>query len=171
MKDILSLIKSRRSIRRFRKQKVPLRLISKILEAARFAPSGLNNQPWRFILIEDREIKAQLSKLTSYGFIFKNAPLLIGVFLDKKESYNFFKDTLSIGACIQNMLLEAHSLGLGTCWLGEILKEEKKIKRMFGLGPNYVLCAFVALGFPAVRPRRFRRKPLRKLILKKNVSR
>ena len=122
MSDILKIIKGRRSIRKFNIKKVEKDKIRNILTAGRWAPSGLNNQPWRFVLIESQKYKDKIAQLTEYGGIIKKAPIAILVFLDKNSSYDRDKDIMAIGACVQNMLLEAHSLGLGSCWLGEILK-------------------------------------------------
>lgn len=163
---ILKLIKERRSVRRFIKKEVSFELLKKVLEAGRFAPSGLNNQPWRFIVVKNREIKNRLSSFTKYSQIVKEANVLILVFLDEKASYSRVKDTQAIGACIENMLLEAHSLGLGGVWLGEILKSKYRIRRFLNLSKDFNFQAAIALGYPAYRPGAPRRKPLFQLILK-----
>ncbi|MBU1524091.1 MAG: nitroreductase family protein [Candidatus Omnitrophica bacterium] len=106
--DILQLIKTRRSVRRFKKEKIPAEAVKKILEAARWAPSGLNNQPWRFMVLEGGE-KDTLADYTIYSYAIKGADKVILTFLDKKASYSCEKDLMAIGACIQNMLLYIHS--------------------------------------------------------------
>jgi nitroreductase len=103
--ETIEAIKTRRSVRGFTAENVGDETVTIILEAGRWAPSGLNNQPWRFIVVRNPEIKVELSKLTVYGHTIKNAPLLVVVFLDKEHIYNYVKDVQSIGACIQNMLL------------------------------------------------------------------
>jgi len=128
--ETMEAIKSRRSVRGFTNENVSDNLVMQILEAGRWAPSGLNNQPWRFIVVRDAETKIELSKLTEYGPTIKNAPLLIVVFLDKDHMYHYVKDVQSIGACIQNMLLAIHSLGLGGVWLGEILKSREMVNKV-----------------------------------------
>lgn len=163
--DILEIIKTRRSIRRFKDKPLPDELIENILEAGRWAPSGLNNQPWRFAVITDTAIRNEFSKLTHYSRIVKSAKVLIAVFLDNAESYNRIKDIQAIGACLQNMLLEAHSLGLGAVWLGEIIKSNETIKQILGLGENLELMAVVALGYPDERPKSTSRKRLKDLIV------
>lgn len=160
----LKLIKKRRSIRRFKKKSIPWWLIEKILEAGRWAPSGLNNQPWRFKVLEGEE-KDKLSEFTHYSFIVRNADKLILVFLDKTASYDYKKDLLAVGACIENMLLCGESYKIGSCWLGEILKREKQIKSFLGVSKNLELCAVIALGYPQRIPQGSQRKPLKKLII------
>ncbi len=163
--DIIKLIKTRRSIRRYRDEPVADELLEKILDAGRWAPSGLNNQPWRFAVIKDPVIKEEVSRLTRYEKIIKGARALIAVFLDNAESYHRTKDIQAVGACIQNMLLTTHSLGLGAVWLGEIIKSNEEIKGILGLGRDLELMAVLALGYPDGMPVSSERKELRDLIV------
>ena len=121
--EILDIILTRRSIREFESGPISEESLASILEAGRWAPSGLNNQPWRFVIIEDEQILYKLAYLTKYSSILLLAPLAIAVFLDKEASYSRDKDIMAIGACIQNMLLQVESLSLGACWMGEILNK------------------------------------------------
>ncbi len=164
--EILDLIKNRRSVRSYSSKKVSQELIKKILEAGRWAPSGLNNQPWRFIVITSKEQKEEIKNFTTDSQIIEEAFCLIVVFLDKKSSYNRTKDLMAIGACIQNMLLEAHSLGLGTCWLGEILNRREEVEKKLGVSEEYEMVAAVCLGYPADELRKSSRLKLEELILK-----
>lgn len=144
---------------------MPEDLLEKILDAGRWAPSGLNNQPWRFAVIRNGALKDMFSRLTHYSRIIKGSQILIAVFLDNSVSYDRTKDVQAIGACIQNMLLEAHSLGLGGVWLGEILKSREQIGEILGLTKDLELMAVVALGFPAESPKSGKRKELKDLIV------
>ncbi len=164
---VFKAILGRRSIRKY-EDKVPDRQsILKILEAGIWAPSGLNNQPWRFVIVWSEEIKKKLAELTKYSEIVKKAPVLIGVFLDKDTMYHQIKDHQSAGACIQNILLSAYALGLGTCWLGEILKSEEKVKEVLGLEKDkYEMCAFIAVGYPGDVKAVSERYPLEHFIVK-----
>ena len=163
--DIIDIIKSRRSVRKFTPEPVADEIIEKILEAGRWAPSGLNNQPWRFGVIADAGLKEEISKLTSYSHIVLAAQVLIAVFLDTERSYHREKDIQGTGACLQNMLLETHSLGLGAVWLGEIIKSNDEIKRLLGLGKELELMAVVALGHPDERLKNGKRTPLKDLVV------
>lgn len=144
---LLKLIKTRRSIRRFKKQNISAATINKILEAGRFAPSGLNNQPWRFLILAGND-KDRLAKYTKYSHILKSADKAILIFLDKTSSYNYQKDLMAIGACAQNMLLAAHSLKLGACWLGEILNKRQKVNAEFNIPKQMELEVVIGLGKP-----------------------
>jgi nitroreductase len=162
--DILPLIKTRRSVRKFKKGVVPYKDVKKILEAGRWAPSGLNNQPWKFMVLEG-ERKNALANYTKYGYIVKGANKVILIFLDKDVSYNYEKDLMAVGACIQNMLLHIHSLKLGACWLGEILNKREEVRKFLKIPKNLQLEAVIALGKPAVYPKRGKRKELKSLIV------
>lgn len=163
--DIIEIIKTRRSVRKFTPDPVSEDLVEKILEAGRWAPSGLNNQPWRFAIVRDSERIMEISKFTHYGRIVLGAQVLIPVFLATDRIYHREKDIQGIGACLQNMLLEIHSLGLGAVWLGEIIKSNLDIKRLLGLGDDLELMAVLALGYPRETPPTPRRKALRELII------
>ncbi len=164
---VTKAIEERRSIRRFQEKTPDRELIYKILQAGIWAPSGHNNQPWRFVIIWSQEVKDKLAKLTIYSQLVKRAPVLIGVFLEKKAMYHQIKDHQSAGACIQNILLSAYAHGLGTCWLGEILKNEEKVKEVLGLqSEDYELAAFIAVGYPDDKSKKAGRSPFATFILK-----
>ncbi len=165
---ILEKIISRRSIRKFDQEKpVPPALVREILEAGRFAPSGLNNQPWRFAIVRRRELKEKLAALTRYHQIVRQAPVLIVVLLDLESLYHREKDIQSVGACLENMLLTAHGLGLGAVWLGEILNKGREAVAVLQLPERYELMAVVAIGYPepGYEPKPARRRALEELIL------
>jgi nitroreductase len=162
---MLDVIRNRRSIRRFKKQAVDEKLVQKIIEAGIWAPSGLNNQPWKFVVIRSPEVKDNLAELTHYHRIIRAAPLCIAVFLDTALSYDRTKDIQAIGACMQNMLLAIHALGLGGVWLGEILKNSEKVKELLGISPLLEFMAVIALGYPDEKNVSAQRKKLEEVIL------
>ncbi len=164
--EILEIISKRRSIRKYKKELPRDSDIEKILEAARWAPSGLNNQPWKFSVIKDKNKKDGLAKFTKYGSVIKIAPLAIMVCLDLTASYHREKDLMAIGACIQNMLLETQSLGLGACWLGEIWNKKEEVAQYLKLDKNLELVAVIAIGYPDEKIFKGSRRPLENLIIK-----
>ena len=133
---MLEEIKSRRSIRKFTSAEVDEQTIDTIIEMGTWAPSGLNNQPWKFVVVREKETLNKLSRHTVYSHIIKNAPACIAVFLDNKTSYHREKDIQAIGACLQNMLLAIHHLGLGGVWLGEILKNREQVEKLLEVPPE-----------------------------------
>ena len=145
---VLDAIRSRRSIRQYSDDPVSDNDVRAILEAGRWAPSGLNNQPWRFGVVRDPECKNTISELTRYREIIRNAPVIIAVFLDNDAGYDRVKDCQSIGACLQNMWLATHTLGLGGVWLGEILKNKERVAEILETPESYELMAVFAVGHP-----------------------
>ncbi|HYA92931.1 MAG TPA: nitroreductase family protein [Thermodesulfobacteriota bacterium] len=162
---VIEAIRTRRSVRQFTREPVSDDALNQILESAVWAPSGKNNQPWKFAVIRDPVIKEALAALTHSGPIIRGAPVCIGVFLDHSRVYDRTKDVQAIGACIQNMLLAIHSLELGGVWLGEILKNKEKAGELLGMGSDLELMAVVAFGHPAKRPGGSERDSLGKTVL------
>ena len=158
-------IKQRRSIRQYTKEVPKDKDIRKIIEAGIWAPSGLNNQPWKFKTVRGDQ-KNNLVKFTKYGDVLKDAPLAICVFLDNGATYNREKDIMAVGACIQNMLLQAYELGLSTCWLGEILNRKEDVEKSVGADSDYELMAVITLGYSDEEVTKGCRKGLKSFILK-----
>ena len=164
--DLLEGIHTRRSIRQYTDQKVEREQLLEIIKAGTWAPSGLNNQPWRFVIIRSAEVRKELAKYTKYHFLIEHAPACIAVFADKSVMYHEVKDHQAMGACIQNMLLAAHGLGLGAVWLGEILKNADEVRTLLGLSRDMDLMAVVALGHPASQKHSSKRKEVSEVLLK-----
>lgn len=163
---VLEAIYRRRSIREFTDKEVSLEQLREIVKAGLWAPSGLNNQPWRFVIIRDPEMREQIARQTHYRHIVIEANALIAVFLDEDAMYDAVKDHQSAGACIQNMLLATEALGLGGVWLGQILKNKENVNRILGLERHLDLMAVVAIGYPQHRNQESRRKKLSEVIIK-----
>ncbi len=164
--DILEGIYTRRSVRNYTGQPVERSLLQEIMKAGSWAPSGLNNQPWRFVVVSDKEMRSRLAGLTKYTRIVENAPSAIAVFIDRDAMYNEVKDHQAVGACLQNMLLAAHALGLGAVWLGEILKNAGRVRDLFGLPERFELMAVIAVGHPEKRDLSSNRRDTEDLLLK-----
>jgi nitroreductase len=162
---ILKAIHERRSVRNFVHAPVSQDLIMIAIEAASWAPSGLNNQPWRFAIIWDKASQEALAALTRYSNILQSASVLIAVFLDKEASYDYTKDCQAVGACLQNLLLSLHSLDLGAVWIGEILKNKDRVIEILELPERFELMTIVAAGHPAHRNQKSHRRPIEELIL------
>lgn len=158
-------IRTRRSIRKFTNDEVDDKTIDLIIEMGTWAPSGLNNQPWKFVVIRDQQIRDAVASQTKYAGIIQGAPVCIAVFLDHSQSYDRVKDIQAVGACIQNMLLTIHDLGMGGVWLGEILKNRESVEKMLKVPEGCELMAVVALGHTKERKGAGNRKPLSEVII------
>ncbi len=163
--ECMEALLSRRSIRHYLDRcSVELGKIRKALEAAHWAPSGKNNQPWRFVVVLERGVREQLAQLTVSGRIIREAPVAVAVFMDREVSYHREKDVQSIGACIENMLLAFHCQGLGAVWLGEILKNREKVETVLKVPPSWEFMALVSAGHPA-RDGSSTRRPLEEVVV------
>ena len=164
--DLLEGIATRRSIRQYTDEPVTREQLLGIIKAGTWAPSGLNNQPWRFVTVQDRGVLGKLSSLTKYSHIIGKAAACIVVFIDKSAMYHAVKDHQSIGACLENMLLAAHGMGLGAVWLGEILKSAEEVRELVDVPVSMELMAVVAVGHPAGKGGTASRRPVSEVVLK-----
>ena len=162
---MLEEIRTRRSIRKFTDDDVDDQTLNQIIEMGTWAPSGLNNQPWKFVVVRNQDLRMALSRQTTYSHIIRGAPVCIAVFLDNEQSYNRVKDIQAMGACIQNMLLAIHHLGLGAVWLGEILKNRENVEKILEVPESCELMAVVALGHPAEGRGKGSRRPIAEVII------
>lgn len=149
--EVLQLIKSRRSVRTYSDRPVADGLVRQVLEAGRWAPSGLNNQPWRFVVVREEGLKGRVARHTRYRKVVESAPVIVPVFIHKPTMYNEVKDHQSMGACLQSMLLMAHALGLGAVWLGIAPGGDRAhaIAELLRLPAGVEPLALVAVGHPA----------------------
>jgi len=180
--DIFETIHTRRSIRRYVDKPVPRELIEKILDAARWAPSAHNRQPWRFAIIEHANTKRALAAamgeklradlerdgvarelieqdtMRSYQRI-TSAPVVIiacmttrdmDVYHDtRRKKAEFVMTIQSVAMAIQNLLLAAHALSLGTCWMCAPLFVADTVREVLKLDADWEPQALITLGYAA----------------------
>ena len=158
------VVKKRRSVRNFlTKLDVSLDILEKIIESGMEAPSVGDLQPWQFIIIKKRE---NIEKIAEYSFQdwIKSANTLIVVVGEKNLVKLSYEERVcenlhqTIGACIQNMLLKATELGVGSCWIGVFDKE--KIEELLEIPKTKECCAIIALGYSNEKPRKKIKKSL-----------
>jgi len=173
-KTLLKIIQSRRSTRRFKPDSVSDEDLNAILEAARWAPSGENFQPWKFIIIKHKGTMEQIVDLLPYKKFQKflmNAPILIVVLGDRRKSSWWFLDC---ALAVQNLMLEAWARGLGTCfsaWYPTVPeKVETGVKEMLEVPQKWVIFTMTPLGYPIDPPERAFRLPATRRPLEKLVS-
>ncbi len=146
---ILDIIKRRRSVRRFDGAKIPDEHMEQILEAGRWAPSGANAQPWRLVVVTQKEKLAAISDFCYYK-LFKSrhvgeAGAAIVICADPRAG----SETYTIDAAIAgtNMTLMATSLGIGSCWIGAF--REEKLKELLHIPAELKIIALIAFGYEA----------------------
>ena len=165
---MLKEIENRRSIRNYKNDNIDKKIIFDILNAGIKAPSAKNNQPWRFLIVNN-DIKNKISDkmIEIYGInktaeVIKTVPYLILIYNKDNEYFNH----LSIGAAIENILLEAENIGLGTLWIGYIKKIEDYVKQLVNI--DYELVSAIAIGIKNENPLERPRLTLDEVLLNEN---
>ncbi|NYT01672.1 MAG: nitroreductase family protein [Methanosarcinales archaeon] len=170
--ELEECIKGRRSIRRYRDQPVPRAAVDKLLEAGVYAPSGMNIQPWRFVVIQNKETIQLLSRKTKElllgmpwpenllkafsseeDTIFYGAPLLILIAVKRIEEWKTV-NLLDTGLVAENMFLQAYQDGLGSCFIGfgSVLNQDPQLLAQMGVPEDHELLGCLIFGYPAQSP-------------------
>ena len=166
MNEIIKNIETRRSIRKFKSEMLPKEILDEIIEAGTYAPTGMNEQSPIIIAITDKEVRDRLSKLNAKIMgktdidPFYGAPVVLIVLADKRYPTYIYDGSLVMG----NLMLAAHSLGIGSCWIHRA-KEEfetdegKEILKSLGIEGDYEGIGHCILGYvdgeePSPTPRK-----------------
>jgi len=153
MNKDLQFIFSRRSIRKYQDREVPEQMISDLLEAAMAAPSAVKKDPWHFIVIRERQTLDKMIQFMPNAQMLKQATAAFVVCgditkaHDQQESY-MLQD---LSGAVENILLAANAMGLGSCWLGvhPRLDRMDNIRALFKLPDNIIPMCSIAIGWPA----------------------
>ena len=146
--DAMEAILSRRSIRKYTGEAVPKGLVDELLKAAMSAPSASNQQPWHFIIIDERSILNKIPEFHPYSSMLGQAALAIAVCGDSASQPVFWVQDCS--AATENILLAAHAKGLGAVWLAihPYAERVQGIRKMLALPENIVPLCLVSIGHP-----------------------
>lgn len=179
--NVEEAIKKRRAIRKYLAKEVPDDLINELMEAARWAPSAYNVQPWKFFIVKDEAQKQKLKENNVFKqpFVY-DSPLIILCCADPDV---YPKDRIELSgshnrevgggsgavrdlafAC-QNLVLRATELGLGTCYIGLFNREKDEIKKLLNIPQNYILTFTIIAGYPAESPNPTPRKKIEEIII------
>lgn len=182
MNQVLDAIKNRRSIRSYESRAVSADIINMVIEAGNEAPSAMNSQPWRFVVIEDKEAKKNLLKAA-----LPNAKKTLEHVKDADperyasimKRYNEMEDPIYYSApavlfvigsgryadhscplACENIMLAAHSLGLGSCWVGfgSMVTEDRDVIKLLELKDDEKIYGPILIGYPKIYPDRPRKK-------------
>jgi nitroreductase len=177
--ELFEAIHARRAVRKYRPDPVPETEIKKILDAANQAPSAMNRQQWEFIVVTKKETIRELG--VSFGAVIEEltrnlpassghgslsreefirfaetyggAPVAIVVLTDRADTEDFHRANLeSASAAMENILLAATALGLGTCWMTGPLRDEKALRRILSIPDTKEPVAVTPLGYPEEMP-------------------
>jgi len=168
------LLKGRRSVRKYLPEKVDRKKINLCLEAARLAPSACNSQPYKFIVIDDRQTKENLR--TAFNGIYSpcsfalSAPAIIAIVTQKQKltarignlMQNIDFRYVDIGIAGEHFVLQAQELGLGTCWIGWF--DKKKVNAVLGIPGGLAVEVMITLGYPAEKTKERSKKSFAELV-------
>jgi len=153
---ILEIIKKRRSIRKFKEKEIPKEDVEKLISALMLAPSAGNLQSRKFYFIFNKEIREKLKEAAFNQEFIAQAPLVIVALSDKRISLRYGKRGVNlysicdVSASVENLLLVATELGLGTCWVGAF--DEKRVSQILNLPPSLRPICLVPVGYPEENP-------------------
>lgn len=184
--ETLEAIRTRRSVRKFSDRPVTEEQLNQVLEAARQAPSWANMQCWRFVVIQNRKVREQISELSyvdeyfapkGYKFnpaqkALSQAPVVIVACADQERSgalwgQNYYLTDLGIAT--QNLMLAAHAQGLGTVFVGVF--DEPQLRELLGIPEQIRIVGLFPLGYPLSEPKAGPpRKPLEKMVFQEKWS-
>ena len=148
--ELIEGLFSRRSIRKYTGDKINEEKIRQLVKAGMYAPSANNTRPWHFIIVDDRELLNRIMEVHPYSKMLSEASHAIVVCGDEKLQNGPGYYLLDCSAATQNILLAAHSMGLGAVWLGVEPRSERKkaVREIFGL-PEYIHpVAIISVGVP-----------------------
>jgi len=158
--SLIDVILSRRSIRRYEKKDISEEVLQQILEAGRQAPSAADRQPYRFVIVKDRDILKNLCDSLINRFV-KYAPVAIAGCADIKSLLTGKWAVVDTTIAMQNMVIAAWTLGIGSCWIGAC--NEEKVKELLKIPDKWKFVALVTLGYPAEQPKPRKKKPFEKM--------
>jgi nitroreductase len=142
--DLLELMKTRRSVREFADKPIAKEALENIVDAARFAPTARNVQPWEFVVVTDKNSLKKIAGITEHGKFIAGCGACILVF--SQETKYFLEDC---SAATQNVLLAARALGIGSCWVaGDKKAYVKEFNSILGVPDSFKLVSLIGLGYP-----------------------
>ena len=148
--SLLDLILSRRSIRRYENKDISEEVLQQILETGRQAPSAANRQPIHFVIVNDHDTLKILCDTLFSRFV-KYAPLAIVGCADIKSLLTGKWAVVDATIAMQNMVIAAWALGIGSCWIGAC--NEEKVKELLKIPDKWKVVALITLGYPAEQPK------------------
>ena len=159
--SLVDVILSRRSVRRYHKKEIPNDVLNKILEAGRQAPSAANRQPFHLIVLTDNNLKRELSNGLFNRFI-KHSPVAIvgcantgGIFAGKWS-------IVDTSIALQNMVIAAWVMGVGSCWIGDF--KEETVKKLLDIPKKWKVVAIITFGYPIEQAKPRNKKPISKIV-------
>jgi len=169
--DVSTAINQRSSVRGYKPTDVEEDKIKKVLEAARLSPSASNRQDWKFIVVRSKETKKKLAKAAFGQSFIGDAPVVIVACGTDSEAVMACGQptyTVDVSIACAFMILQAHELGLGTCWIGAFNEDETK--KILNIPGHVRVVAVIPLGYPNQTPSQKSRKSLNQIVCREKYE-
>jgi nitroreductase len=146
--ETIEAIKTRRSIRTFSDEMIPEEQLIQILTCGMYAPSAGNQQPWQFILIQDKQVLQKIPDIHEHAHMMSMASAGILICIDSSLEKHKNMAVQDCSAATQNILLAAHALDIGSCWLGVYPREKRmnELRKMLRIPDSVIPFSLIALG-------------------------
>jgi len=150
--DVMEAIRNRRSVRAYAETPIPAEVMGRMRQALRYAPSACNNQPWRFILVEDAAVREEVATAAKNQRWMAKAPVIVVACGMPDRAYQHMGGhgnsvEIDLAIAVDHLTLAAVAEGLGTCWIGAF--SEEQVKRVLGVPDDVKVVALTPLGYPA----------------------
>jgi len=169
--QVMQAIRERRSVRAYQDRPVPEDVLTRLLEALRLAPSGGNRQLWKFVVVTDPAIRAELAAAARNQKFVAQAPVVIagvGLSPDRVMSCGVPGDPVDVAIALDHLTLAAVEEGLGTCWVGAF--DQDAVRRILGIPATAKVVELMALGYPDDAPRPKSRKSLAEIVCRERFA-
>ena len=161
---ILDVIRKRYSCRAYLDKSIEQEKIEQVFEAARLAPSAKNLQDWRFVVIRDKDKKAEVAACTNRPEVFGKAAVMIAACSnsDYVMTCGQAVGPIDVSIALEHISLQATELGLATCWIGSF--DTKKVRKILEIPQDVVIIELMALGYPAAEGRQPGKEPIQRIM-------
>ena len=158
---VLEVIKKRQSVRSYQDKEIPEKILQQILEAGRLAPSANNRQPWKFIVVKDKDLRKKLvPACKNQKFIWEASVIIVGCAtnLNYKMGNGEYSYPIDLAIALDHISLQATSLGLGSCWIGTFYQDQ--VKKILDVPEEVRVVALMPVRYPKELGLKSGRKPL-----------
>ena len=162
--EFTDVVRTRRSIRKYKPHTIPEDKLANILEAARLAPSGGNRQPWKFIIISDKEMKVKIAEACSnQSWMADASVIIVGCWLPRPGREDI-SSARNVTIAMEHIVLAAVNEGLGTCWIGASRERAKALRSLLNIPPEVGINASITIGYAAAPPRQKTTKKIEEIV-------
>ena len=161
---VLEAIRQRYSCRAYQDKAIEQEKLDSIFEAARLAPSAMNTQDWRFVVVTDKEIRHQVAEHTNRPEVFQKAGAIIAACSNSDHVMRCGQaiGPIDVAIALEHIALQATEFGLATCWIGSFYTD--KVRAILGIPADIAIIDLMAIGYPADSKKEPQREPIEKIL-------